>query len=174
MSARSAAQVLDESALIVNVSATMAYSSLRCWLNAHEQVSRVDVLTLRQLASPGEQAPRALPAAAVVGPWEVVRRLGRYRTILVLCVSDEQVSTGHAPFRIVGELLFSKRLLLVGPQLVKEWPSGRNLLDPPRAREVASLAGLGLLSVATSVMTLIIVALDDLIDGLREGISGRR
>src|SRR5205085_4148451 len=103
---------------------------------------------------------RTPPTSPLNAAWHyVIATVGRFDTVIVLCVNDDQVATGHAPLRLLGELLFSRTLVLIGPHSVKTWPGGPGLLHPRRAREVTALAAAGIMSVLTTTISLAAVAL---------------
>jgi hypothetical protein len=65
----------------------------------------------------------------------------RYETIVVLCVGDDEVITGSTIHRMLGELLFSRRIVLIGPNAIQTWPGGYALFTLGRIREIVALAG---------------------------------
>jgi len=155
------------SILILNSAARMSYNTLRQWLVEHEGEYRVDVLNQTHadalkgiLASRSIQVVPRVPAGSPL--WRgFLSAMGRYDTILVLCVADDQVAEGHAPYRLLGESLFSASLVLIGPHTTKVWSGGR-ILRPQRAREVAALAAAGIVSVITTTITLAAIVLYDI------------
>ena len=155
------------SVLILGSTARMSYGTMQSWLTEHASGYHVDVLDLTHA---GVLTQILAPRSIHVPPWVTNRlplwcnflsAIGRYDTILVLCVSDDQVAGGHAPFRLLGELLFSRSLVLIGPHLAKTWPGGREALRSQRVREVAVIVTAGVLSVVTTVITLAAIVLYD-------------
>ncbi len=122
--------------------------------------SIIDVLA-SQVALAQERSKPQIPL--FVARRGFLSAVGRYGTIIVLCVSDEQVIHGHTPFRVLGEMLFSKRIVLIGPQVVKDWRGGFGIFYPRRAWELAALVVVAVVSVVTTITTLTIVALYDVL-----------
>jgi hypothetical protein len=78
-------------------------------------------------------------------------------------VSDADATTGITVYRILGELLHSDRLVLLGPNVTREWPGGRRLITFKRARELTALAAAAAVAVATTAVALATVALQDVV-----------
>lgn len=157
------------SILVIRPSIQTSYDCLKRWLEAHDE--RVSVAVLGQASA--EQlarvlAPRVVYAVPRLGRllesgampgrwWKVSLILNRYETVAVLCVGDGEVTTGYSAYRVLGELLFSDRVVLIGPTVTQAWPGGRGLFKPKRAREMATLAlavGIGV-STAAAVLAAI-------------------
>jgi hypothetical protein len=160
----------SKSALILNSWARMSYSTLKSWLDDHAGEYRVAVLGpdnaahLHSIVAPQSvlalSRGRTPPTSPLNTAWRhFIAALGRFDTVIVLCVSDDQALTGHAPLRLLGELLFSRTLVLIGPHCVKTWPGGTRLFHPGRARDMTALAAAGIMSVLTTTISLAAVAL---------------
>ena len=160
----------SKSALILNSWARMSYGTLNAWLDDHAGEYRVAVLGpdnaahLHSIVAPHSvctlSCGRTPPTSPLNAAWPYfIATVRRFDTVIVLCVNDAQAATGHAPLRLLGELLFSKTLVLIGPHCVKTWPGGTGLFHPGRAREVTALAAAGLMSVLTTTISLAAVAL---------------
>src|SRR5438552_2986416 len=160
----------SKSMMILNSWARMSYGTLKSWLDNHAGECRVAVLGsdnaahLNSIVAPQSvltlSCGRTPPTSPLNAPWRhFIAALGRFDTVIVLCVNDDQAATGHAPLRILGELLFSRTLVLMGPHSVKSWPGGTGLFQPGRAREVTALAAAGIMSVLTTTISLAAVAL---------------
>lgn len=171
----------SRSVFVLNAGARMCDDTLLRWLDGHPRIRRIRVYSpqhvdrLAQLLAPRQVdalGNENIPSTAQ-GPSRSLLRLagsiGRYDTIIVLCVDDDQVTTGRAPFRIIGEILFSRSLVLIGPHTATHWPGGWGLLRPQRARELATLAALGAFSVLTTTITLTVVMADELLHRVRMG-----
>jgi hypothetical protein len=165
-----------KSALVLNLSARMSYGMLKRWMDDHAGLYRVEALSEEEAARPdiAPQCLRVLPyrrrhhGSPLHMAWRtLISTVGRYDTFLVLCVSDEQVSSGHALYRVLAELLFSRSLILIGPNCVASHPSGFGVLRPHRAREVTMLALVGFINVLTTTVALAAVTAYEALSNLR-------
>ncbi len=177
------AQFPIDSVLILNPSTEVAYGSLYQWFEGRVASSPIAVYapevpdrlrlvlaprSLRPVLSADEMDARAAAQArSVVGgssrsPWRrYIGIAGRYRSIVVLCASDDEVTSGQTVYRIVAQALLSRSIVLVGPRATRTWPGGRGNVDPRRLRELAMIAGAGLLAAGTATIALTAVTLDD-------------
>jgi hypothetical protein len=163
--------------LLLNAAAHMSHGSLRQWLQQHHEVDSLTVFghgpapLLDASALPGSnvQAVKKTiqPEIRRVTWQRLFFTIGTYDTIIVLCAGDDEVTAGYAPFRLLGEMLFSRRLILVGPTKIMDWPNGRGLIHPSRLREVLALVAAGILGLAAASLTMLAVSLSDLVNRVR-------
>src|SRR5437588_6388546 len=96
----------SKSALILNAWARMSYSTLKSWLDDRAGEYRVAVLGPDNAAHlHGIVAPQSVftvscgrtpPTSPLNAAWHyVIATVGRFDTVIVLCVNDDQVATGH-------------------------------------------------------------------------------
>lgn len=169
-----------DSVLILNASTEVAYGSLCRWFEGRSESSPIAVYApdvpgrLRLALAPrplraalaveGRDATRARSVAG--GPprsaWRsYIAVAGRYQPIVVLCASDDEVTSGQTVYRIVAQALLSRSIVLVGPHTTRTWPGGRGNVDQRRLSELVTIAGAGLLGVGTAAIALTAVVLDD-------------
>ena len=87
--------------------------------------------------------------------------------MIVLCPDDEVARTGHTMYRLVGELLLSTRIVLIGPNIVQTWPGARGLVTPGRMRELAALCATAWVSLATTLAAFALIVLQDVLVRMR-------
>lgn len=147
------------SAIILRPSTPTAYGHLRSWLAGKHGLSSLAVL--------GDDRSGRL--AQAIAPWplrevgwrDFASAVNRFGTAIVLCVMDDEATAGATVYRLVGELLFSDRVVLLGPQASGEMPGGRGLARPRRLRELAALAGVAFVALSTTTVALTVILLQD-------------
>lgn len=154
-------------ALLLRPTIDPAYETVRRWLADQPDISSITILgagtpdALSQVVAP--RTVRGLPPIeSILVPihpglllegWRIFSTLfNHFGTIVVLCATDDDVVGGYTPYRLLAELLFGDRVVLIGPQVSKEWPGGRGLATPARARELAALVGAALVGVGTTLV----------------------
>jgi hypothetical protein len=116
----------------------MAFDSLRAWL-----ASQLAVDHIATVGSDGFRSNSQVPAQSThsLPHYGLLFAFNRFKTAVVLCVSDDEVETGSTLYRILGELVFSDHVILIGPSTMRVFPGGRGLLTRKRLGEFIALAG---------------------------------
>src|SRR5438105_14538352 len=116
-------------------------------MTQHDAVQLSRFLTPRDVYAATGYAELSGLNPLYVACWSLVTEFNQFDTILVLCFGDDEVLTGDTVYRLIGELLFGSRVVMIGPNATRAWPGGRGLLKAKRAREIvplAATAGVGL------------------------------
>jgi hypothetical protein len=165
--------------LILNPSLHVSYGTLLRWIEERTEDLSIAVYgheyveTLGSLLAPRVvEVVRLRPAAVASHPGQALGQsfaslVNRYQVIVVLCASDEEVTSGHTVYRIVAEALFSDHVVLVGPRLARAWPGGRRIWNLRSAREVVTLTGTCVLGLSTAAVALAALALQETLIRLR-------
>lgn len=162
-------------ALVLTPSTQVAYATLQRWCGEQDHLGPIDVFgsesehvgTLGVLLAPKivRSAPStrlsAHPALALLQTYK--KLVNRYTYVIVLCSTDEEVTTGQTVYRILGEALMSDRLTLVGPALVRVWPGGRTRGNWQRTREVGVLVITSSMGLITAAIALSLVVLQEVV-----------
>ena len=166
-------------ALILNPSLHVSYGTLQRW--SEEQAEDFSIAvhgqefakTLGALLAPRTVQvvplwPTARASRPLLAPWQsyasLIRRFG---VIVVLCATDDEVTTGHTVYRILGEMLFSDRIVLIGPRLMRVWPDGHGVLSRKRARELITLVGMMGMGLGMTAVALAALALQEALSRMR-------
>jgi len=154
-------------ALLLRPTIDPAYETVRRWLADQPDISSITILgagttdALHQVVAP--RTVRVIPPlesmlvpirpGLILEGWRVFSTLfNHFGTIVVLCATDDDVVGGYTPYRLLAELLCGDRVVLIGPRVSKEWPGGRGLATPARARELAALVGAALVGMGTTLV----------------------
>jgi hypothetical protein len=163
------------SAFILCPSIQVAYGALRDWLRDHSEIVSIKVHSpesftyLNSIVAPLRvDAVSKPPHSQAFGPlrnlWQSSRVLvNRYSTVIVLCTTDDEATTGYTAFRILGELLLSDRIVLIGPSTARDWPGGRKLFTSTQVSEIATVAGAASIGLFTTAVMLAAVALQEVL-----------
>jgi len=167
------------SAFILRPSIQVAHGALRNWLRDHSEIVSIEVHSSESFTHlNGIVAPLRVnavsqpPHSQAFGPfrnlWQSSRVLvNRYGTVIVLCTTDDEAATGYTAFRILGELLLSDYIILIGPSTARDWPGGRKLFTSTRISEIATVAAVASIGLFTTAVMLTAVALQEILMKVR-------
>jgi len=154
-------------ALLLRPTIEPAYGTVRRWLADQPGISSITILdegatdALHQVVAPRtvRVAPSIKRILVPIRPdqllkgWRIFFTLfNHFGTIVVLCATDDDVVGGYTPYRLLAELLFGRRVVLIGPSVSKEWPGGRGLATLVRARELVALVSAALVGMGTTLV----------------------
>ncbi len=165
-----------ESAFVLRPSAQVSYDTLQHWLAEHSEIIFVAIYDRKYLAPLADAltpltvdavAPAPRPSMRTLGHVDtlrsVARLVNRYGTVIVLCTTDDEATTGYTAFRVLSEGLLSTRVILAGPTTAREWPGGRGAVTPERVRGIATLVAAMGIGLCTTVVMLTAVVLQDVL-----------